>query len=148
MKRLLVALSLFLVSCAMSEASICEAPSTLYPFQTVRVIDGDTVELMVDIGFQTFRQVDTRLYGVDTPEIYGVKKWADAEKTTYTEEYAKGKKASDFTAHWLDENCGDCRAETLGTGKYGRWIVKLYAPSGETLNDALLESGNAVVADY
>lgn len=112
-----------------------------------RVVDGDTLEVLVDLNFDTFVLVRLRLKGVDTPEVHGVKKWADEAKTAYTEEYAKGAAASEFTKNWVDENCKPCVVTTTGTGKYGRWISVLSPKSGgESLNDALLRTGNAVPA--
>jgi len=41
----------------------------IYKAELVRVIDGDTVELIIDLGFDTLRKERFRLYGVDAPEL-------------------------------------------------------------------------------
>ena len=39
-----------------------------YLAKLVRVVDGDTVDAMIDCGFSTFKKERIRLYGIDTPE--------------------------------------------------------------------------------
>lgn len=98
-----------------------------------RVVDGDTLELMVDLGFGTHRKDRFRLLDVDTPEVYGVKK--------DSEEYAKGKQCSEFVDNWLRE-LGNykCRVVTHKDkkGKYGRYLAEIYCGENH-LNQAIRE---------
>jgi micrococcal nuclease len=43
----------------------------IYKAELIRVVDGDTVDLVIDLGFDTFRKEERgfRLYGIDAPEI-------------------------------------------------------------------------------
>ena len=41
----------------------------IYKAELVRVVDGDTVELMIDLGFSQFTRQTMRLYGIDAPEM-------------------------------------------------------------------------------
>ncbi len=41
----------------------------IYRATLERVVDGDTVDIVIDLGFSTFRKERIRLYGVDAPEI-------------------------------------------------------------------------------
>jgi endonuclease YncB( thermonuclease family) len=41
----------------------------IYKAELIRVIDGDTVELIIDLGFDTQRKERFRLYGIDAPEM-------------------------------------------------------------------------------
>jgi len=41
----------------------------IYKADLIRVVDGDTVELMIDQGFGNFTKQTMRLYGIDAPEI-------------------------------------------------------------------------------
>ena len=41
----------------------------IYKAELVRVVDGDTVDLMIDLGFDTSRKERFRLYGIDAPEL-------------------------------------------------------------------------------
>ena len=40
----------------------------IYKAELIRVVDGDTVELMIDLGFSQFTRQTMRLYGIDAPE--------------------------------------------------------------------------------
>jgi micrococcal nuclease len=41
----------------------------IYKASLIRVVDGDTVDLIIDLGFDTFRGERFRLYGIDAPEL-------------------------------------------------------------------------------
>ena len=41
----------------------------IYKAELIRVVDGDTVELMIDLGFSQFTKQTMRLYGIDAPEL-------------------------------------------------------------------------------
>ena len=121
-------------------------PEYTYDARLVRIVDGDTLDLLVDLGFRVFVKVRVRLYGIDTPETYGVKK--------DSEEYAKGVAATESARTWLCSNnnrvviCShDGRA--LGQGKYGRWLVEVFPyGSGGSLNESLLRLGHAERVEY
>jgi micrococcal nuclease len=121
-----------------------------YKAEVTRVVDGDTLDLRIDLGFAVGVDVRARLDGIDTPEVYGVKHGS--------EEHIAGTAASEFAKAWLAERtvvsmAGNPRIVVRtkkGTGKYGRWIAEVLDASGEgqSLNQALVESGNAVWKDY
>jgi len=121
-----------------------------YPARVLNVVDGDTLDLMVDLGFQSYTKIRVRLYGIDTPEVYGVKKDSD--------EYAAGVKASEFARTWVVQQEGLVHIRThdgkvIGSkaqGKYGRWIVEVFpADEGkQSLNEALVVRGLAERKDY
>ena len=46
-------------------------PPWQYRGRCVRVVDGDTYDILVDCGFSIFHKIRVRLRGVDTPEVYG-----------------------------------------------------------------------------
>lgn len=58
-------------------------PSFRYLAEVLEVIDGDTVRLMIDLGFRTFTKVDIRLKGVWAPEL------SEGHKGAYAREYAQ-----------------------------------------------------------
>jgi micrococcal nuclease len=41
----------------------------IYKAELIRVVDGDTVDLIIDLGFDTSRKERFRLYGIDAPEL-------------------------------------------------------------------------------
>ena len=121
-----------------------------YKARVLNVVDGDTIDLMVDAGFEIYAKKRVRLYGIDTPEVYGVKK--------DLEEYAAGKKASAFTEEWCTRQADvvlirshDGRALGAASGKYGRWIVEVFpvgvSPS-QSLNAELVSRGLAEAKSY
>lgn len=92
-----------------------------------RVIDGDSIVLTVDTGFNHSAKVHVRLLGVDTPE-----RGHDTEKWGLAREY---------TENWLAE-AGNISFACVGTDKYGgRWLGTLRNKLGESLSDALIDSG-------
>ena len=109
-----------------------------------KVVDGDTLDLEIDVAFRFYTALRVRLAHVNTPETYGVKK--------DSEEYQKGQAAKAFVEQWLEDHCPkddfgrpQVTIHSLKeTGKYGRWIVEVYDPE-ETrqLNQDLLDAGHA-----
>jgi len=92
-----------------------------YRAKVTRVVDGDTVDFEVDLGFNLFAKIRTRLIGVDTPE---------RGKPLYAE-------ATDLLKYLLALNAdqeGYIIIETHKTGKYGRWLVSI-----ENINSAMAD---------
>lgn len=109
-----------------------------YRGKLTKVIDGDTLDLRVDLGFHIEREIRVRLSGVDTAEIYGVKK--------STDEYQRGIKHKQFTANWIgsvsqySDKEWPLFVKTFKdtTGKYGRYTAVIGDwKTDETLNNAL-----------
>ena len=118
-----------------------------YNFRVVeinRVVDGDTIDVTIDLGFDLYKKERVRVAGVDTPE----------KRTKDDEEKALGYDAT----HWLEEKltgaiAGDddlvIRTELVGgVGKYGRLLGWLYIGDGEvSLNEQMIEEGYAWAYD-
>jgi len=107
---------------------------TLYEYRAElkRVVDGDTYDFTVDLGFRVSKDIRIRMLGVDTAETYGVKKESD--------EYKRGMEHKQWVEQWFDE-ADELFIETEKDekGKYGRWLARVYDESGESLNAALQE---------
>lgn len=106
-----------------------------YDATLVRVVDGDTVILKIDLGFKVEIEQSCRLYGLDTPEIIG-------------ESRVAGLAAKTFVETSLSTAVGKLRVRTHkpGRDKYGRYLVELFYTSGENdvcLNEQLLTLGYA-----
>lgn len=90
-----------------------------YPATIKRVIDGDTYVVDIDLGFGVSFTEKVRLYNVDTPETYGVKK--------DSEEYKRGIEAKQFVEDRLIAKNKDHEVviETIKDrkGKYGRYLA-------------------------
>jgi endonuclease YncB( thermonuclease family) len=98
-----------------------------YKADFVRAVDGDTVELTVDLGFDI--RVDTvfRLYGIDTPER-GQVGWAEATA---------------FVKSFFAKN-PTVTINTYKKEKYGRWLAEVFAGT-ESLNKLLVDNNLAKV---
>jgi len=101
-----------------------------YNASLIRIVDGDTIEAMVDLGFYTWKKVTIRLYGIDTPET----------RTKDLEEKARGFAAKTRLTELLRDR--EFELESLGIGKYGRCLGVLRI--GElNINKTLLSEGHA-----
>ena len=107
-----------------------------YDAQLTRVIDGDTVDAMIDLGFSTHRKVRIRFYGINTPE----------SRTKDEEEKARGKAATVRLQEILAEDEGRFVVYSHGVGKFGRCLGELFtAGLGETsVNQTLIDEGHGV----
>lgn len=105
-----------------------------------RVVDGDTIDVTIDLGFDLYKKERVRVAGVDTPE----------KRTRDKEEKVLGIDAT----NWLKERLeaaikGDdeltIRTELVGgVGKYGRLLGWLYIGDSETsLNELMISEGYA-----
>lgn len=107
-----------------------------YAATVVRWVDGDTVELSVDLGQSVHVVKKYRLARIDAPEIRRKAGVTAAEKEAglklledLKQEFPVG------TAFFISTN---------KTGKYGRYLVEMFLPeTGECLNDRLMETGRA-----
>ncbi len=113
-----------------------------YKAKIDRVVDGDTLDIVVDLGFKITTNQRIRLQGINTPETYNVKK--------DSEEYAHGIVAKEFVVQRITSNNNEATVVTeKDTGKYGRYIATVWlADSSISLNDELVEKGLAQRVEY
>ena len=113
----------------MSDSSITPF---VYNAELDRVIDGDTLDCILDLGFDVkLHKQRVRLAGIDTPE----------SRTRNLEEKALGLKAKDR----LIELCvGSFKVQSLGKGKYGRILGIPYTEDGKSICQILIDEGHAV----
>ena len=128
-------------------AMVPPSRKSCYNFRVVeinRVLDGDTIDVTIDLGFDLYKKERVRVAGVDTPE----------KRTKNLEEKALGIDAT----NWLKEKLegaisGDdelsVRTELVGgVGKYGRLLGWLYIGDAEiSLNEQMIEEGYAHAYD-
>ena len=109
-----------------------------YSCKLVRVVDGDTCDAMIDLGFNVWIKSRIRFYGVDTWE----------SRTRNLEEKALGLKAKAYTKEMLERNEGNFTVKSHGVGKYGRLLGELFIDGEEkSLNELLKENGHAYEYD-
>lgn len=100
----------------------------------MRVIDGDTVELSIDLGCRVHTRQIARLYGINAPEVRGASV-LDGERT---------KRRLIELIHGAGDTLF-CRTHLDKDDKYGRLLVNLYhnEKSRTSFNDVLVNEGLA-----
>ena len=108
--------------------------------QITKVLDGDTIDVIIDLGFDLAKSERVRVAGVDTPE----------KRTRNLEEKALGIDATEWLKDKLEGAIdGDddlvIRTELIGgVGKYGRLLGWLYiGDSDVSLNEQMITEGYA-----
>jgi len=106
-----------------------------YPCKIVKVIDGDTADVDIDLGFGVWlKKQRIRFYGVDTPE----------SRTSDKKEKVYGLMAKEFVQKHLPlDSIQVLRTRKDGKGKYGR-ILGEFVVNDTTLNQLLIDTHNAV----
>ena len=109
-----------------------------------RVLDGDTIDVTIDLGFELYKKERVRIAGVDTPE----------KRTRNLEEKALGLDATDWLKDKLegaisgDDDLVIRTALVGGVGKYGRLLGWCYiGDSTVSLNEQMIEEGYAHAYD-
>ena len=64
-----------------------------YKCEVKRMVDGDTVDVIIDLGFSILYSTRVRLYGIDTPE----------SRTRNKDEKVRGFLSKDYLKNWLDQ---------------------------------------------
>ena len=105
-----------------------------YKARLDRVVDGDTVDLVVDVGFKIEMKLRFRMLGINTPE--------------------RGEDGFDEATNELTRLFAECdnevRIKTAKTGKFGRWLAMVWQGSasphadGPSINELMVSSGHAV----
>ena len=118
-----------------------------YNFRVVsidRVVDGDTIDVTIDLGFDLYKKERVRVAGVDTPE----------KRTRNLEEKALGIDATNWLKQKLEDTIDGEYELTIrtelkgGVGKYGRLLGWLYVGDEEvSLNEDMIEEGYAWAYD-
>ena len=99
--------------------------------EIVKVVDGDTVDIIIDLGFDLSKKERVRLAGIDTPE----------SRTRDLEEKKLGLEAKEFLERRLME-CAKLIVKTEKDGKYGRMLGWFYC-SKININTEMVERGYA-----
>jgi len=102
----------------------------LYEAELIRVIDGDTVDAWIDLGFNITVRRRIRLWGIDAPET----------RTRDLVEKKAGKEAKLRLEQMLSLNRGSFMVKSLGVDKFGRCLGELYVQE-VNLNKQLLAEG-------
>ena len=116
----------------------------IYKAKLERVIDGDTVDALIDLGFDTWVKKRIRYKGIDTWE----------SRTKDLDEKKLGLAAKDRNKELLESvssKSGFFRLKSYGVGKYGRVLGEVFVKDIEgieyNVNQTLIDEGHAYVYD-
>ena len=105
----------------------------IYNAKCIKVVDGDTIDAQIDLGFDTHKVIRIRLVGINAPE----------SRTRDLEEKIRGLAAKQFVIDILKKHHNNFILHSQGVGKYGRCLGNIFL--GDTnLNDLLINEGHAV----
>jgi len=111
-----------------------------YSAKVIRVIDGDTVELLLDLGCNVFRKETIRLYGINAPEKNGLTHEAGVKSMLYLDKL-------------LTKINNNCNIQTIKdrNDKYGRLLgiiqsSKFYISFKNSINQTMITDGYAIAA--
>ena len=111
-----------------------------YKIKLDRVVDGDTIDAEIDLGFDVKIKKRIRFMGINAPE----------SRTKHLEEKAKGLAAKDRVKQLL-EGCENITLKSHGVGKFGRCLGEIFLDmvdgqdkiTLESLNELLIKEGHA-----
>jgi len=105
------------------------------------LVDGDTFDCTVDLGFNISHKIRVRMYGINTPE----------SRTRDLEEKARGLESKKRLTELLEQHEGNLILQTNKKGKYGRYLGTIFADQNAgdgqeqtNINRQLIEEGYAV----
>ena len=103
-----------------------------------RVVDGDTIDISIDLGFDLTKKERVRLAGIDTPE----------KRTKNPKEKEMGYQATEFLEMHLME-AKKLTVKTEKEGKFGRMLGWLYKSENDTtsINQIMIDKGYAWAYD-
>ena len=111
----------------------------IYKIFVTRVIDGDTIDAEIDLGFNLKLNKRIRLHGIDTPET----------RTRDKKEKAAGLEAKRRLQEIVESQQNQLYLKSMDQGKFGRCIGVLFERDfdDQSINDLLVEEGHARVYD-
>ncbi len=101
-----------------------------------RVVDGDTLDAFIDLGFNVIVRKRIRFYGINAPE----------SRTRDLEEKKRGLAAKARLKEMLGQNENKFVLQSHGVGKYGRCLGELFLSDGDdkSIQSLLIEEGHGV----
>ena len=104
-----------------------------YKCEVKRIVDGDTVDVIIDLGFSILYSTRVRLYGIDTPE----------SRTRDKDEKVRGLLSKDYLKEWLDQGGVIIRTYRDKKGKFGRVLGEMVV-GGRNINLLMVDENYAV----
>ena len=110
----------------------------VYQCELIKVVDGDTIDCFIDLGFNLKTKKRIRYMGIDTWE----------SRTRDLEEKKKGLAAKDRNKHLLEQ--GVFKLKSFGTGKFGRVLGEIFVDPevvGEHITECINDSEHHIDID-
>lgn len=110
-------------------APLCALSMQVDRAEVLRIVDGDTVELRLSLGFDLELRDSARLWGIDAPERYE----------------ADGPAATEYLRSMIPPGT-QVYVERVGDGrdKYGRLLLRIFDQDCRDINRAMIDAGHAV----
>jgi len=107
-----------------------------YKAKLIRIVDGDTIDAEIDVGFGVFVRKRIRLWGINAPET----------RSRDKDEVKAGKDTYRRLAAILALSNGEFELITHGNGKYGRCLGEIFVKEHtESVNQVLINEGLAKI---
>ena len=104
-----------------------------YKCEVKRIVDGDTVDVIIDLGFSILYSTRVRLYGIDTPE----------SRTRDKDEKVRGFLSKYYLTDWLEKGDVIIRTHRDKKGKFGRVLGEMVV-GGKNINLLMVDENHAV----
>lgn len=111
----------------------------MYNYKAIitRVVDGDTYDATIDLGFKTFTKQRLRLKDINTPETWRPK--SDAERE-------HGERATEFVVSLIEGQ--EVTLTSVKSAVYARWEAYITIPNGSDLGTLIVENGFEKLPSY
>ena len=104
-----------------------------YGVDILRVVDGDTVDVRIDLGFDVWHKCRVRLMGINAPE----------SRTRDKEEKVRGLAAKEWLSKEFYDAVDPIELQSHGKGKFGRILGEFFI-NGININQSMIDNGHAV----
>ena len=117
-----------------------ETPAPKYSYTNVevtRVVDGDTIEVVVDLGFRVMMKMPLRIYGINTPEL---KQPNHDEAVAALQKILKMKPTKAHPSPTTKVSVNTIKPRE----KYGRYLAEVFLADGTSVAERMIATGFAV----
>lgn len=109
----------------------------VYDAELLRVVDGDTIDVMIDFGMELYKKERLRLFGINAPEL----------RRGTQEQKEAGRLAKQWLEGVLVGSPLVIKTHKDKKGKFGRYLAEIFV-AGKNVNELMVAKGHAVSADY
>ena len=110
-----------------------------YKGNVIRVVDGDTIDVILDLGFDITQKIRIRLKGIDTPETY---------RPSCDEEKKHGLAAKQFVIDNIYNKSVIVQTYKDHKGKYGRYLADIVFDNNKSIVESLKRNGFEKKSSY